>query len=199
MLTFLCSLPILWQIGLLISVLLGGFKAYLWYTLGVCTSTKKLTGKTVIITGANTGIGKETAIDLAKRGARVILACRDPKKAAIAKGKWHLLSTWRWHIALEILTDFLTVGADDIIRESGNKNVVIRQLDLASLKSVRKFAADILKSELRLDVLINNAGCATIEKTLTEDGLEYQMQSNHFGHFLLTNLLLGKTCRCPVE
>ncbi|XP_045024832.1 retinol dehydrogenase 14 isoform X3 [Daphnia magna] len=166
MLTFLCSLPILWQIGLLISVLLGGFKAYLWYTLGVCTSTKKLTGKTVIITGANTGIGKETAIDLAKRGARVILACRDPKKAAIAK--------------------------DDIIRESGNKNVVIRQLDLASLKSVRKFAADILKSELRLDVLINNAGCATIEKTLTEDGLEYQMQSNHFGHFLLTNLLLGK-------
>lgn len=81
---------------------------------------------------------------------------------------------------------------DDIIQESGNKNVVVRQLDLASLKSVRRFAADILKSELRLDVLINNAGCATIEKKLTEDGLEYQMQSNHFGHFLLTNLLLGK-------
>ncbi|XP_057370183.1 retinol dehydrogenase 13-like isoform X1 [Daphnia carinata] len=165
MLTFLCSLPILWQIGLLISLLLGGFKAYLWYTLGVCTSTKKMSGKTVIITGANTGIGKETAIDLAKRGARVILACRDPKKAAIAK--------------------------DDIIQETGNKNVVVRHLDLASLKSVRKFAAEILKSEPRLDILINNAGCATIEKKLTEDGLEYQMQSNHFGHFLLTNLLLG--------
>ena len=58
---------------------------------------------------------------------------------------------------------------------------------------MRRFAADILKSELRLDILINNAGCATIEKKLTEDGLEYQMQSNHFGHFLLTNLLLGKT------
>lgn len=81
---------------------------------------------------------------------------------------------------------------DDIIQESGNKNVIVRQLDLASLKSVRKFAADILKSENRLDILINNAGCATIEKKLTEDGLEYQMQSNHFGHFLLTNLLLGK-------
>lgn len=74
----------------------------------------------------------------------------------------------------------------------------IRQLDLTSLKSVRKFAADILKSELRLDVLINNAGCATIEKKLTEDGLEVQMQSNHFGHFLLTNLLLGKSLICGV-
>ena len=81
---------------------------------------------------------------------------------------------------------------DEIIEETGNKNVVVRHLDLASLKSVRKFATDILKSEPRLDILINNAGCATIEKKLTEDGLEYQMQSNHFGHFLLTNLLLGK-------
>ena len=56
---------------------------------------------------------------------------------------------------------------------------------------MRKFAADILKSEPRLDILINNAGCAAYIKKLTEDGLEYQMQSNHFGHFLLTNLLLG--------
>lgn len=90
------------------------------------------------------------------------------------------------------------LSAEDIIRESRNKNVFIRQLDLTSLKSVRKFATDILKSELRLDVLINNAGCATIEKKLTEDGLEVQMQSNHFGHFLLTNLLLGKSLICGV-
>ena len=81
---------------------------------------------------------------------------------------------------------------DDIVEQSGSKNVVVRHLDLASLKSVRKFAADILKSEPRLDVLINNAGCAQTKKILTEDGLEYQMQSNHLGHFLLTNLLLGK-------
>ena len=64
---------------------------------------------------------------------------------------------------------------------------------MGSFKSVRKFAADIVKSESRLDILINNARCAFgFGKSYTEDGNEYQMQSNHFGHFLLTNLLLGK-------
>ena len=68
----------------------------------------------------------------------------------------------------------------------------MKRLDLGSFKSVRQFAADILKSESRLDILINNAGCAFgFGKSYTEDGNEYQMQSNHFGHFLLTNLLLG--------
>jgi len=60
---------------------------------------------------------------------------------------------------------------------------------------VRQFAADILKSESRLDILINNAGCALFGKSYTEDGNECQMQSNHFGHFLLTNLLLGKNIK----
>jgi len=141
-------------------------KVYTVLIKGVCTSPSRLDGKTVIITGANTGIGKETALDLAQRGARVILACRDTSKAYAAK--------------------------DDIIQKSGNANVEIRQLDLASLSSVRNFAAGILQTESRLDVLINNAGCAGYaEKQLTEDGLEYQMQANYFGHFLLTNLLLG--------
>nr|CAH0099275.1 unnamed protein product [Daphnia galeata] len=165
MLTSLWALPLVVQLLMLLLLLLGGLKVHLILTKGVCKSTNKLTGKTVIITGANTGIGKETAIDLAKRGARVILACRDLKKAADAK--------------------------DDVIRESGQDNVHVRHLDLASLKSVREFASDILKNESRLDVLINNAGCVTIEKQLTEDGLEFQMQTNYFGHFLLTNLLLG--------
>lgn len=66
------------------------------------------------------------------------------------------------------------------------------ELDLTSLKSVRDFAADVLKREERLDILINNAGCALTGKHYTQDGMEVQMQTNHFGHFLLTNLLLGK-------
>ena len=90
------------------------------------------------------------------------------------------------------LINYITIyETDEIIKLTGNKNVVVRHLDLASFKSVRKFTADILRSKSRLDILINNAGCAEHKKKLTEDGLEYQMQSNHFGHFLLTNLLLG--------
>jgi len=165
MFTFFWELPFSYRISLvsLVGTLL--FKIYLIATLGVCRSTKKLHGKTIIITGASGGIGKETALDLASRGARVILACRNIHKADSVK--------------------------DEIIKESGNNDVVVKALDLASLSSVRKFAAEILESESRLDILINNAGCVTLTKELTEDGLEYQMQSNYFGHFLLTNLLLG--------
>ncbi|EFX79364.1 hypothetical protein DAPPUDRAFT_319680 [Daphnia pulex] len=165
MLTFLLALPFWVKIALLVLLVLAGLKSRLVLTMGVCRSRNKLTGKTVIITGGNSGIGKETAIELAKRGARVILACRDLKKADDAR--------------------------DDIIRQSGNNNVVVNQLDLASLASVRQFASEILENEPRLDILINNAGCVTVEKKLTDDGLEYQMQANYFGHFLLTNLLLG--------
>lgn len=132
---------------------------------GVCTSKARLDGKTVIITGSNTGIGKENARDLAKRGARVIMACRSLDKAEVAK--------------------------KEIVDETGNKNVVAKYLDLASLKSVRDFAADINRNEPRLDVLINNAGVMAVAKlTRTQDGFETQMGVNHLGHFLLTNLLL---------
>ncbi|XP_041670207.1 dehydrogenase/reductase SDR family member 13-like [Cheilinus undulatus] len=129
-----------------------------------CTSTAKLHGKTAIVTGSNTGIGKETAIDLAKRGARVILACR---------------SRQRGEAALE-----------DVKRESGSNQVVFMQLDLGSLKSVRSFAETFMKSESRLDLLINNAGI--FMQGRTEDGFGMMFGVNHIGHFLLTNLLLDR-------
>ncbi|XP_072023833.1 retinol dehydrogenase 11-like [Amphiura filiformis] len=133
-------------------------------TSAMCTSHTRLDGKTVIITGANTGIGKETARDLANRGARVILACRDVGKAQ---------------------------KAADYVREStGNENIVIRKLDLASLASIRQFAKETLEEEDRLDILINNAGVMMCPRWETEDGFEMQMGTNHFGHFLLTMLLL---------
>ena len=103
-----------------------------YFSGGVCKSKRRLDGKTVIITGANTGIGKETALDLAKRGARVILACRDLKRANDA--------------------------AEDVRKLSGNGNVVVEKLDLASLESVRSFADKINKQEKEINILINNAG-----------------------------------------
>ena len=131
---------------------------------GVCTSQATLEGKTVIVTGANTGIGKETALDLATRGARVIMACRNLRKAEDA--------------------------LKEIVQKSGNKNIVAKRLDLASLKSVREFAEDVNNNEARLDVLVNNAGLFAKTLTTTEDGFETSMGVNHLGHFLLTNLLL---------
>ncbi|XP_058503989.1 retinol dehydrogenase 13 [Solea solea] len=137
-----------------------------WISGGVCRCSLRLDGKTIVITGANTGIGKETSREMARRGARVVMACRDLTRAE--------------------------QSADEIRRTTGNGNVVIRHLDLASLYSVRHFAKDFLDSEDRLDVLINNAGVMMCPKWLTEDGFETQMAVNHLGHFLLTNLLLPK-------
>ncbi|KAJ8266382.1 hypothetical protein GJAV_G00129810 [Gymnothorax javanicus] len=155
------------SIGLLIGAVVVGIYTAIYYGLGKqqrFKSTAKLHGKTVIITGANTGIGKSTAMDLAKRGARVILACRNKQRAEAA-----------------VL---------DIKRESGNAEVRYMHLDLASLKSVRSFAETFLKTEPRLDLLINNAGLLTTGKT--EDGFDIIFGVNHLGHFLLTLLLLER-------
>ncbi|XP_026099499.1 retinol dehydrogenase 11-like [Carassius auratus] len=135
-----------------------------WLAGGVCRSKARLDGKTVLITGANTGIGKETAVDMAKRGARVILACRDMDRANRA--------------------------ADEVRTRSGNGNVIVKMLDLASLQSVRALAKDVEQTEERLDILINNAGIMMCPQWKTEDGFEMQFGVNHLGHFLLTNLLL---------
>ena len=129
-----------------------------------CRSNRSLRGKTVIITSGNTGIGKETAVDLAARGARVIIGCRNLEKGEEA--------------------------VKEIQARSGNTSVFLEKLDLASFESVRKFADNILKSEPRLDVLINNAAVMACPYQKTEDGFEMHFGVNHLGHFLLTMLLL---------
>ncbi|XP_044739952.1 retinol dehydrogenase 13-like, partial [Chrysoperla carnea] len=150
--------------ALIVITILFVLKIFLIVTTGRCTSKQKLNGKTVIVTGANAGIGKEAAIDLAARGARVILGCRNLTLAESTK--------------------------EEIISKTGNTNIIVYPLDFESLSSVRKFSKLVHESENRLDVLINNAGAVGLGNKTTEDGLHILMQVNHFGPFLLTNLLL---------
>ena len=121
-------------------------------------------GRTVIVTGANSGIGYETARMLAAKNARVILACRN-----ISKGQ---------------------EAVDKIRRIIPGAEVEAMHLDLGSLASVREFAEKILNQEDRLDLLINNAGVMMPPYGLTKDGFELQFGTNHLGHFALTGLLL---------
>jgi NAD(P)-dependent dehydrogenase (short-subunit alcohol dehydrogenase family) len=125
-----------------------------------------LTGKTVIITGGNTGIGKETALALAAMNATIVLACRDETKARTA-------------IA-------------EIQNKTGNKNVEYMHLQLASSQAIRKFVTEFKKKYSRLDLLINNAGMVGVGHPNTEDNFEAVFGINHFGPFLLTHLLLDK-------
>ncbi len=97
-----------------------------------CQNKIQIKGKTVIVTGANTGIGKETALDLARRGARVILACRN-----VLKGR---------------------KAAYEIQEKTHNQNVVVEELDLASFESIKAFAKRVNENEPQVNILINNAG-----------------------------------------
>jgi NAD(P)-dependent dehydrogenase (short-subunit alcohol dehydrogenase family) len=124
------------------------------------------TGRTVVITGANTGLGFETAAALAGRGARVVLAVRN-----LEKGK---------QAAARITA--ATPGAD----------VELQELDLTSLESVRAAAAHLRSDHDRIDLLINNAGVMYTPKSTTKDGFELQFGTNHLGHFALTGLLLDR-------
>ncbi|XP_054473236.1 retinol dehydrogenase 11 [Anoplopoma fimbria] len=124
----------------------------------------RLKGKTAIVTGANTGIGKFIALDFARRGARVILACRSE-----ARG---------------------TAALKEIREKTGNSDIHLRLVDLSDLDSVREFAKGILAEEKALHLLVNNAGVSGLPKQITKDGLEVSFATNHLGPFLLTNLLL---------
>ncbi|MEL6558550.1 MAG: oxidoreductase [Bacteroidota bacterium] len=119
-----------------------------------------LSGKIAIVTGSNTGIGFETALDLYQKGAKVYVACRNEEKAmnAISRMK----------------------------AEGGTGELIYGHLDLADLSSVRKFSEFILKTESRLDLLINNAGIMIPPPSKSKDGFEIQFGVNFIGHFALT-------------
>ncbi|XP_023611621.1 retinol dehydrogenase 12 isoform X4 [Myotis lucifugus] len=162
---------------------------------GVCRTDVQLPGKIVVITGANTGIGKETARELARRGARVYIACRDVLKGESA--------------------------ASEIRADTKNSQVLVRKLDLSDTKSIRAFAEGFLAEEKQLHILINNAGVMMCPYSKTADGFETHLGVNHLvhrptlyplsktsqgshstlqssllallaGHFLLTHLLLER-------
>ncbi|XP_072286509.1 dehydrogenase/reductase SDR family member 13-like [Pyxicephalus adspersus] len=157
--------------ALLIPGIVLGLYVFIYYNFirgRQCKSEASLRGKTVIVTGGNVGIGKITALDMARRGARVILACRNKETAEAA--------------------------AYDIRRISGNNEVLFMKLDLASIASIKSFCKTFLSSEPRLDILINNAGISGEGKT--EDGFNLVFGVNHLGHFLLTRLLLDRLKQC---
>ncbi|XP_022101716.1 retinol dehydrogenase 11-like [Acanthaster planci] len=138
---------------------------YYWCVLRyrVADTSVSMAGKTIVITGASSGIGKATALALARRGARLILACRNEQKTA------------------QVISEIKQAVPD-------GAEILYRHLDLVSLKSVRSFAERIIREESKLDILINNAGIG--QKGRTEDGFDLMFGVNHFGPFLLTNLLL---------
>jgi NAD(P)-dependent dehydrogenase (short-subunit alcohol dehydrogenase family) len=129
-----------------------------------------MTGKTIVITGANSGIGKAAATELARRGAHVVITARDRARGEAAR--------------------------DDVRRTSGNDAVDLLLGDFAELAQVRSLAAEIARLP-RLDVLINNAGLMLTERRETRDGFETTFQVNHLAPFLLTNLVLDKLTATP--
>jgi hypothetical protein len=125
-----------------------------------------LSGKTIVVTGGNSGIGYEAALEFARKRADVIIACRDPGKARSA--------------------------AAQIAASSPGAKVKVMELDLSNLASVRGFADAFHRSHPALHVLCNNAGVMAIPYRRTVDGFEMQFGTNHLGHFALTGLLLDR-------
>ena len=131
-----------------------------------------LTGKLALVTGANSGIGYWTAVELARHGAEVLLGCRNAEKGLAALNK----------LKAEV--------------PAANGHVV--ELDMASLASIRAFAASFIATGAPLDILVNNAGVMAVAKRqLTADGFELQFGTNHLGHFALTGLLMPALLKSP--
>ncbi|MEO0895915.1 MAG: oxidoreductase [Bacteroidota bacterium] len=130
-----------------------------------------LTGKTIIVTGGNSGLGYESTRALAQKGAQVILASRSKERGEAAKQK--------------------------ILAIHPNATIDVMELDLGSLDSVKQFAEAFSTKYDRLDVLMNNAGIMAVPKGTTKDGFESQLGVNHLGHFALTGQLLPKLESTP--
>lgn len=130
-----------------------------------------LAGKVAIVTGANSGLGYYTALELARKGAQVVVACRTKDKA---------------DVAMQDLRDAVPGAKLEFL-----------SLDLADLASVRKFAETFGAKYPTLDILCNNAGVMALPFRKTRDGFELQIGTNHLGHFALTGLLLGPLKRTP--
>ncbi|HTB21292.1 MAG TPA: SDR family NAD(P)-dependent oxidoreductase [bacterium] len=128
------------------------------------TANAALGGKTAVVTGASSGIGREIARGLARQGATVVMACRNAEKAGAVR--------------------------EELARDSGNRDLSVMLLDLASLASVRAFAAACLKAHPSIDILVNNAGGWTMERQDSADGMELIWATNVLGPELLTRLLL---------
>src|ERR671935_479990 len=128
------------------------------------TSERSMRGRVCLITGANRGIGRATALELARLGATVVLLCRDAERCARAR--------------------------EEVRRESGNDKVTTVALDLASLASVREAAAEVARRFAAVHVLVNNAGVNRVRRAVSADGFEMTFAVNHLGPFLLTNLLV---------
>ena len=122
-------------------------------------------GRTAVVTGANSGLGLVIARELARAGAHVVLACRNMAKGATAKS--------------------------EIEGSLANREVELHELDLGSLESVRSFADGFRAGHEGLDLLVNNAGVMAAPRSETADGFELHLGTNHLGHFALTGLLIG--------
>lgn len=130
------------------------------------------TGKIALVTGANSGIGYQAALELARHGAHVLLGCRNAAKGQAALAR--------------------------LLREAPGASAEVVELDMASLTSIRAFAAAFAARGWALDLLINNAGVMALPKReVTADGFERQFGTNHLGHFALTGLLIPQLLEAP--
>src|SRR5579862_273585 len=138
-----------------------------WTTVDI----PSLAGRMGVVTGANSGLGFQTALAMARAGAHVVLACRDQARGLDA--------------------------LDRIRRRVPDADVRVDQVDLADLASVRTFAAAFSARHDGLDILVNNAGVMAIPRAETVDGFEMQFGTNHLGHFAVTGLLLDRLLARP--